>query len=356
MSHERLVFSILEFVHSECLSTSRSDDDRETLEVVKECLESVYHVHLGNPSDVEKYHIDKPLTQIFNSATLMSQTKSIPTDDDKEKAEQLKTEGNNLMKDGKIEEAIKCYDRAIKLDNTSAVYLCNRAAACSKLGRHEEAIQNCNDALELDPKYGKAYGRMGTAYMALEKYEKAKKNFAMAKELDPDNELYTVNLKTLQDKTKETNDAQPGSFMNSLFSNPGIMNMASQFMANPQMQQMMTNMMSGFGGMTGADSSSSGQQPSNFSTATTAGSESQQSNPATVPNNSSNAETNTNSSNDATSGGFSNIFQFATQMAQQLEQSNPGLVNNLRQTMQNIGGGNTSGNENTDNTREEGKE
>lgn len=64
-------------------------------------------------------------------------------------------------------------------------------------------------------------------------------------------------------------------------------------------------MMSGFGGMTGADSSSSGQQPSNFST----GSESQQSNPATVPNNSSNAETNTNSSNDATSGGFSNIFQ-----------------------------------------------
>ena len=68
-------------------------------------------------------------------------------------------------------------------------------------------------------------------------------------------------------------------------------------------------MMSGFGGMTGADSSSGGQQPSNFSTATTSGSESQQSNPATVPNNSSNAETNTNSSNDATSGGFSNIFQ-----------------------------------------------
>lgn len=41
-------------------------------------------------------------------------------------------------------------------------------------------------------------------------------------------------------------------------------------------------------------------------------------------------------------------------MAQQLEQSNPGLVNNLRQTMQNIGGENTSGNENTDNTRQEG--
>ena len=41
-------------------------------------------------------------------------------------------------------------------------------------------------------------------------------------------------------------------------------------------------------------------------------------------------------------------------MAQQLEQSNPELVNNLRQTMQNIGGGNTRPNDNPENPNDNG--
>jgi tetratricopeptide (TPR) repeat protein len=34
--------------------------------------------------------------------------------------------GNNLMKEGKYGDAIGCYDQAVKLDWTNAVYLCNR--------------------------------------------------------------------------------------------------------------------------------------------------------------------------------------------------------------------------------------
>ena len=34
--------------------------------------------------------------------------------------------GNKLMADGKFKDAIDCYDKAIELDWTNAVYLCNR--------------------------------------------------------------------------------------------------------------------------------------------------------------------------------------------------------------------------------------
>lgn len=45
----------------------------------------------------------------------------------------------------------------------------------------------------------------------------------------------------------------------------------------------------------------------------------------------------------------------ATQMAQQLEQSNPELVNSLRQTMQNVTGGGSGSNENTEDPTQNGK-
>ena len=34
-----------------------------------ECLERVYNVSLSNHSDESKFHIDRPLTEIFESAT-----------------------------------------------------------------------------------------------------------------------------------------------------------------------------------------------------------------------------------------------------------------------------------------------
>ncbi|CAB3990928.1 Small glutamine-rich tetratricopeptide repeat-containing beta [Paramuricea clavata] len=363
-SNQRLVFSILEFLNSEC--ESRMEDERESLEVVIECLERVYNVSLSNSSDVSKFHVDNPLTEIFESATKMT-TRPFPTDEDKDRAEELKTQGNNLMKEGKYGDAIGCYDQAVKLDWTNAVYLCNRAAACSKLGKNEEAVKNCKEALELDPKYGKAYGRMGTAYMALEKYQEARDSYVKAKELDPGNDLYMTNLKTVEDKLREAQERSssasqgtgggPANMMSSLFSNPGIMNMASQFMANPQMQQMMTNMMSGFGGITGDDQSAGQQPPSQpaegqpDSEATTT----PESNTGTTGTNPE-AGSGTNPEAGSGAGGYSNIFQFASQMAQQLQQSNPELINDLRQSMQNVAGGNTEPNQNTDDPSKNGKE
>ena len=377
-SRQCLVYSILEFFNSECegLVKDGKEDDSESLEVVMECLERVYNVSLKNPSDKSKFHADKSLIEIFESATNFKvDTQTFPTDEDKDKAEKLKTQGNSLMKEGKCEEAINCYDEALKLDWTNAVYWCNRAAACSKLNKHEEAIKNCEESLKLDPEYGKAYGRMGTAFMALEEYRKARDSFAKAKEIEPGNSLYTTNLNAAEEKLRETNENSssapqgtvPGggasNFMSSIFSNPGIMNMASQFMANPQMQQMMSNMMTGFGGMTGDDQSAGHQHTPNPAGGPpdSEGTTTPESNTGTANTNTGTGGTNTgtggtNPEGGMGAGGYSSIFQFATQMAQQLEQANPELVNSLRQTMQGTSGGTTGPNQNTDDPNQNAKE
>lgn len=45
---------------------------------------------------------------------------------DKEEAERLKNEGNDLMKREKYEDALKNYTKAIQLDCKNPVYFCNR--------------------------------------------------------------------------------------------------------------------------------------------------------------------------------------------------------------------------------------
>ncbi len=79
----------------------------------------------------------------------------------KEKADSLKNEGNELMKQEKFTEALEKYKEAIEINSSNAVYYCNRAAAYSKLSDYVNSIEDCKNALKIDPSYGKAWGRLG---------------------------------------------------------------------------------------------------------------------------------------------------------------------------------------------------
>ena len=48
------------------------------------------------------------------------------SDADKMEADKFKMRGNELMKEEKYEDALKCYDEAINIDENNAVYFCNR--------------------------------------------------------------------------------------------------------------------------------------------------------------------------------------------------------------------------------------
>lgn len=79
-----------------------------------------------------------------------------------ESAEEAKKFGNEAFKEGKYEEALKCYLEAInQSSNPSAVYFSNASAAYSKLAQHAMAIEMASEALSRDPTQVKAYYRRG---------------------------------------------------------------------------------------------------------------------------------------------------------------------------------------------------
>ncbi|XP_062366327.1 small glutamine-rich tetratricopeptide repeat-containing protein alpha isoform X5 [Cinclus cinclus] len=137
----------------------------------------------------------------------------------------------------------------------------SRAAAYSKLGNYAGAVRDCERAIGIDPGYSKAYGRMGLALSSLNKHTEAVVYYRKALELDPDNGTYRSNLQIAEQKMRDTPSPTggPGGFdLAGLLNNPGFMSMASNLMNNPQVQQLMSGMISGgHNAMGGAGSSPS---------------------------------------------------------------------------------------------------
>ncbi|KAH0989254.1 hypothetical protein GBA52_000737 [Prunus armeniaca] len=87
--------------------------------------------------------------------------------------EVLKSMGNEAYKQGRFEEALACYDRAIALDSNKATYHSNKGAALVGLGRLIEAVFECKEAIQNEPSYHKAHHRLATTYLRLGEAEKA---------------------------------------------------------------------------------------------------------------------------------------------------------------------------------------
>ncbi|XP_007896948.1 small glutamine-rich tetratricopeptide repeat-containing protein alpha isoform X1 [Callorhinchus milii] len=251
---KRLAFSIIQFLRDQLQGGDLSSDAQESLEVAIQCLETAFGVSTEN----EALAVSQTLPEIFAAAvskeppqvTVNCEPES-PTVEELSKAELLKTEGNEQMKVENYQGAVDFYSKAIELNPKNAVYFCNRAAALSKLGNYAGAVQDCEKAIAFDPSYSKAYGRMGLALVSLNKYSEAVNYYKKALELDPENESYKANLGIAEQKIKDAPSPTGGSSgfdLAGLLNNPGFMNMASNLMQNPQVQQFsgrMSGMMSG---------------------------------------------------------------------------------------------------------------
>jgi small glutamine-rich tetratricopeptide repeat-containing protein alpha len=192
-----------------------------------------------------------------------------------------------------------------------------------KIQEYAKAATDCERALELDPNYSKAFGRLGYAQMHLNNLEKAKECYEKAMELDPGNESYSSSLGAVKlrleaqrrksemtqggpeaEKAQASSGSSSGSSsapggtpglgglpnmgnFASLLSNPAVMNMAQSVMSNPQLMQMAASF---FGNATSTSAPSSGQSPS-----------------------------------------MESLFSVGRQMAEQMQNDNPDLVEQLRQ-------------------------
>jgi len=100
------------------------------------------------------------------------------------KAKQLlaqKQEGNNAIKENKIDDALRIYTSALTTDPlnglTNAKIYFNRSIAYAKLKKLPEAIEDCSQAIRLDDNYIKAYLRRAKLYMDSEQYEEAVRDY-----------------------------------------------------------------------------------------------------------------------------------------------------------------------------------
>lgn len=295
MSTNRLIFAILQYFDDQQRSPDLSPAAIESLEVATQCLESAYGISIRDVEASAMYQTPLSLPDIF-AAGLMQLSVPSASVADKELGEKLKAEGNEFMKQEQFQEAVDRYSRAILLDGRNAVYYCNRAAAYGKLSDHQRSIDDCKRALEIDPKYCKAYARKGLAHTALGQHGEARECYKKALEFDPINEGYRDNLRrseqTLRDESMNNAGGGVGDLnlggldLSALLSNPALMNMATSMLSNPQMQSMMANMMAGAGSQ-------------------------QQLGPNSM----------------------SSLLQAGQQLAQQMQQSNPELVEQLRSQM-----------------------
>ncbi|KAL7748563.1 Small glutamine-rich tetratricopeptide repeat-containing protein 2 [Sorochytrium milnesiophthora] len=301
---KRLAFAIVEFLASTGSSGKLSDEEKESLEVATQCIQEVFKIDCSDDEQKAMFST-KPATlvSIFD-VFLKTQSKKNATnaasgagasknasDADKKKAEEFKSQGNKKVAEKDYDEAVRLYSEAIALDAQNAVYYSNRAAAYSQKGNHADAIKDAKRASEIDPNFSKAFSRLGHAYYATGKFQEAHDAYAEGLRLDPGNATMKAALAQAKSKlpsVTEPDDDQagdddddsknddgddedaprggaPGGMpdlgnLSGLLNNPALMNMAQQFMQNPQFAQMAQGMMGGGAGR-GAGGGGGGGNP-----------------------------------------------------------------------------------------------
>ncbi|XP_062987071.1 sperm-associated antigen 1 [Elgaria multicarinata webbii] len=99
------------------------------------------------------------------------QQSQIPSETPEEMFKTLKNKGNEFVKKGSYEEALKKYNECIKLNSQELTIYTNRALCCLKLFQYEEAKKDCDYVLQTDDSNIKALYRRALAYKGLENYE-----------------------------------------------------------------------------------------------------------------------------------------------------------------------------------------
>lgn len=329
LAEKRLIVKIVEYFRSKLTSEDLQADQKESLEVGLQCIESTFNVNLTDPA--LQSNID--LVSIFSADT----NSKVPSDAEKAEAEKLKNLGNDLMKDNKFEEAVSKYTDAIKL-HANPIFFCNRAAAYSKLDRHRDAVEDCKVALQLDPSYSKAFGRMGLAHSCMGSYEEARNAYKKAVELEPTNDGFQNNLRVAEEKLAEAQahpqqqapgfpgfpgfgGAGTGNFLDML-NNPVVAQMAQQMMTDPAMQNLIGNMFGAGLGQAAPNQPASGQsatagQPGTDTGSTPAGS-----------------QPNANTGAPGAGMNLNSLLEMGQQFANMMQQRNPELVEQLRRQFQ----------------------
>ena len=83
----------------------------------------------------------------------------------------------------KYNDAIHCYNQALKQNGDKATYYVNRALCYIKLKQWDRVYQDARHGLDLDPNYVKAHAYLGQYYIEQQRYDEAITSFKQALDL-----------------------------------------------------------------------------------------------------------------------------------------------------------------------------
>jgi predicted O-linked N-acetylglucosamine transferase (SPINDLY family) len=111
-----------------------------------------------------------------------------------EQAQQAYQLGNALAAQGKLDQAVDCYERALTLDPDNAEVHNNLGLAMAMQGGLDRAVVHFERALALDPDNAQVHNNLGNAYRAQERTDQAIPHYERALALKPDDALVHNNL------------------------------------------------------------------------------------------------------------------------------------------------------------------
>jgi STIP1 family protein 1 len=91
--------------------------------------------------------------------------------------------GNKHFLQKKYNDAIHCYNQALKQNGEKAIYYVNRALCYIKLKQWDKVYQDIRHCLDLDPNYIKAHAYLGQYYIEQQRYDDAIVCFKQALDL-----------------------------------------------------------------------------------------------------------------------------------------------------------------------------
>jgi tetratricopeptide (TPR) repeat protein len=101
--------------------------------------------------------------------------------------EKLYKQGVAANKKGNLDEAIRCYSKAIALKADSSPLFYVRGRAFSQNGEYDKAIADFSKAVALKPNYAEAYNHRGVNYIGKGETQKALADFNKACQLGSSN-------------------------------------------------------------------------------------------------------------------------------------------------------------------------
>ena len=115
--------------------------------------------------------------------------------------------GNQLLQEGKLEDAIAAYRHAIELNPANSWFHQQLGEALAKLGRFDEAVTAFCCAIKLKPDFSWSYHHLGDALAQQQKWEQAAEAFGKGIQLNPEHFGTYVGLGNTLAKLGQLDDA-----------------------------------------------------------------------------------------------------------------------------------------------------